>query len=891
MKRFDSESIYYRIKQRLEVMNEWSQVIPNGTISSILKAWSETGAEYSRYLEYLYQEKKYLNARNLSSITHMTDLVGYKRNLPKSAIGYVIVTHTDKNGVNRLENYGVEFFDLDAASDYDELTQNKSATTEEKSALVPWTANKSYAIPEGSVITSSNGTKFLVTETVESRSLKEPFSVIKKDPVKYASFIEAGGWNGIKYLKVPVIQGEQVSAQLGEAAGTRFESFVLDALDVENASNIISEKYFTLTVKPSYRIADEEATEETWYKVENVGLAGPYDRVFEVKILDDEGKLLFKFGNGITGKLLPAGALVTVNYLKTLGEAGNILSKFQMNTITFPNGEMMVDPRTNEVSNFICCTNISPINGGHDIEDTDDIRASAPVEYLSSYTISSKKSYLKQILDNSPVNLLHTHIFDSEVVETESYGESDDHNNYTSSYKNGLLQEVTMTKNCLLVCALRSNGEEIEDPELELIEPLTRALDDYMSPNDSLDFIKPNLVKLCPRIKVGTKSSILEQDIIEELRPKIYSAFSVFSRDFGEKFFESKMTDIAHNLPYTKKVDGFLEAKATVDMEPTIITKALQTGTAWLDKAGCTTQSVASFDFKAEAEETLFAFDFHFDKLFAQNKLEAGFRNYKYHSPYLIKVNVTFKEAAENSRTFFLFDNRTCLRKDLTVMDAYFEPIDENVAVPSIKNKDSTSYGSETIRWHDDYSEDFTNLQCRTAQFTKISNITDVSFMDQAKSFLNSPFEIRPLFINDFGKNEVFSIKDVPSDEQVSLNLDANVVTTTCYRKNYQFWPHTRIEFYECYDDPNSVDYARGRLIVPINKILTAEDLTSLKTLLEDVEDFDEQTPDIEKMIKEKVKIEVFAQPVQTTFECEAENDLISVDKDDIQIEKLFVKD
>ena len=167
MKRFDSESIYYRIKQRLEIMNEWSQIIPNGTISSILKAWSEMGAEYSRYLEYLYQEKKFKNARNLSSITHLTDLVGYKRNLPKSAVGYVVVSHTDKNGVNRLENYGTEFFDLDATSDYDELTQKKSATREESSALVPWTANKSYAIPEGTVITSSTG----ITTPQESVSL------------------------------------------------------------------------------------------------------------------------------------------------------------------------------------------------------------------------------------------------------------------------------------------------------------------------------------------------------------------------------------------------------------------------------------------------------------------------------------------------------------------------------------------------------------------------------------------------------------------------------------------------------------------------------------------------------------------------------------------------
>ena len=875
-------------------MNEWAQIAPDGTIDNVIRTWAETENEITRYLEYLYQEKKYNNARNLSSITHMTDLVGYKRNLPKSAIGYIIVSHTDKDGNNRLKNYGTEFFDLDATSDYDELIQNKKATFEEKSALVPWTANKSYVIPEGTVITASNGIKFITTETVESRSLKEPFSVIKKDPVKYKNFIEAGGWNGIKYLKVPVIQGEQVSIQLGQAIGYRFETFTLEALNVENASNIISSKYFNLTVKPFKKENGrdiEDGDEEVWEKVENIRLAGPYDKVFEIKILDEEQKLLFKFGDGVTGKTLPYNALVTVNYLKTLGEAGNISSKFQLNKITLPSGQQMIDPRTNEISKFICCTNISPINGGKDLEDIEDIRQNAPAEYLESYTISSNKSYLKQIENNSPVNLLHPHIFKSEVVEAESYGSSDSSNDYTSSTSNGVLQEITETKNSILICALRSNGEEIEDPETELIEPLKQTLDDYMSPNDSIDFIKPNLIKLCPRIKVGTSSTILEQDIYKELRPKVYSKYSIFNRDFKEKFFASGIIDIAHNLPYAKKIDSFIEAKATVDMEPTIITKALQTGTAWLDKTGSNVTSVQDYDFELEDEESLFAFDFNFDKIFAQNKLECGFKNYKYSSPYLLKVNLIFKEEAEKSRTLFLFDNRTSLKDEVSIMDAYFTPIDEERNLPKIINKNSSSYGGQVLEWFDEESNNFNNLQARTAQFPKIDQITDDVFMDQAKNFMLNPFEIRPLFINDKGENEIFSVNDVPAAEQLSLSFDKNVLTSTCYRKNFQYWPHTRIEFYENYKNPDSIDYARGRIIVPINKILTAADISSLKNLLKDVEKFDDQTPDIKKMIAEKITIEVYAMPIQTTFECNNENDLIYVHKDDIMIEKTFVKE
>jgi hypothetical protein len=38
-----------------------------------------------------------------------------------------------------------------------------------------------------------------------------------------ADFIAAGGWNGIKYVKVPIIQGELKTIEFGYATGARFE--------------------------------------------------------------------------------------------------------------------------------------------------------------------------------------------------------------------------------------------------------------------------------------------------------------------------------------------------------------------------------------------------------------------------------------------------------------------------------------------------------------------------------------------------------------------------------------------------------------------------------------------------------------------------------------------
>jgi hypothetical protein len=890
MNRFDPIANYDRSKKRLGKHLGGAQIADNGTIDAILKANAEVDAEYIRYLEYLYNETKFKNCRNISSITHLTDLLSYKRQLPKSAIGYVIVSHTDFDGKNRLQNYGINFFDLDAPSDYDDLYKNPNATLAEKSALVPWTANEFYVIPEGTIFNTADGKKFIATSTVESRALKEPFSVIKKDKVKYQSFIEAGGWNGIKYLKVPVIQGEQITLELGEAEGTRFESFTIDNLNIENASNIISCKYFTVTVKPQAKngYEQDDTYTETWERIPKIGLAGEYDKVFETEILDDAGKVLIKFGDGNTGKVLPKGALITVNYLQTLGDLGNIDTKFQITNMTLPEGFQMVDPRTNSVSSYLTCTNISPIMGGKAIEAQTEIKENAPISHLKSYTIGTKGVYLNKIIDESPVNLLHCRLFKSAVVDSESYGTIDTSSEFASSLDEdyNVLQEITTDKKSLLISALRANGENIEDPESELLTPLRQTLDDYTS-SDSFEFIQPNKIEICPNIIITTSSSILETDIKDELLPKIVSKYSIFYKDFGDKYFKSNITDIAHNLPYAKSVECLLEAKAKVDMEPIIYSQSGQSNISWLEHIGNTVNDMSVYNSDEEDIESLFGFRFSFDKIFAQNELGRGFKNYKYKAPYLVKADIIFKDDPANSKTLILYDNRIDLLNEITISDAYKTPIEINKSYPLIKK---TDYGpTSSVYWPQNESESFRNLQARTAQYPLIDRITNEKYMTQVKSFLQTPFEIRPLYIDEAGNNKIFDINDVPSADQVSFNYDAEVITSTCYRKNWQYWNHCKIEFSEDYNNPNSENYANGIIIIPVKNILNSKEIATLKVMLAETKDFEEQTPDIEKMIKDKIEINVYAVPVQDTFECNNEYDIIYSDKNYIKIEKDFI--
>jgi hypothetical protein len=60
--------------------------------------------------------------------------------------------------------------------------------------------------------------------------------------------------------------------------------------------------------------------------------------------------------------------MVTCDYITTDGAAGNIDQKFQVTKLTFPNGQQMVDPRTQKTVQFLQCTNVVPIMGGRDAE-------------------------------------------------------------------------------------------------------------------------------------------------------------------------------------------------------------------------------------------------------------------------------------------------------------------------------------------------------------------------------------------------------------------------------------------------------------------------------------------------------------------------------------------
>ena len=866
MKRFDTQAVADRLRQRLRVKEEWANVLREGTVGNLIDTLADGEAEIVRYLEYLFLEKKWKTARNITSLTSMGDLIGRKRNMAVSSVGYVLVSHTDPERNMRLPNYGSSFFNIDQISDWDGLAKDENASFMEKASFTPWMTPINYVIPKGTVFKTGNGIQFISLESVESRQLIEPYKSIRADRKKYLNFIEAGGWNGIKYLKVPVIQGILTKMTLGIATGVRFEGFVIDSSSVEAGTNAISRHYFNVFVTPPNDIG---RLQEKWEQVENIRLAGPYDKVYEVKYLSGTDRVLVKFGDGITGWRLPPGSIVSCDYLDTLGEGGNVMQRFQVTTMILPDGVAQVDPRTNKQEQFLACTNIVPIMGGRSIESEDTFKSDAPSSYLLSHTTSAVRTYIEQIRKRAPVSILQLKVFLSRVVEANSYGSNS--KEYISNESSGVLQEITKTKNALIVCAVRSNGTKFDDPEVELIRPITTALAEKKSPADTFQYLEPNFIKIRANITVGTKETLPEPEIRDQIRSAILGKYSIFNVDFDRTYHKSVIDEAASGFSYVSYINSFMEIKGNVDQRPMIITREMFPRDALV------------------SDLTLLAFKFGFDKSISKNMDNAGLRNFKQSSPYLVRCDIRFKNVPSKDKSFFLFDNRADTANVKELMDAEGEPIKKGTRVPVYISRMYPGFG-DYIMW-DEYDDAFINRQVRTAQYPFINKITSDEYCLRMKLFDQEPFEQRPLFIDNLGFKKQFNVNMVDPEERVPLSLeeDSEITGNYCYRRNNNYFPRSKIIFTENYGDIRDPQYASGYLVIPIDRVISPKDLKDLSIQLANSDSFEEMSDAVHSQLREVVRVDAWARPNVIDFGPLYGNDLIFSDPDDILVEKKFI--
>lgn len=830
-KRFDFDSIKARMLEGLRKKSDWALILGNGTVGNLVDVIAESEAEDARYLEHLFRETKWETAQSISSLQAQSSLISYKRQLPQSALGYVIMSHTDNDGKNRLANYGQYFFDIDASSDCDDIVKNDDATEEEKHALVPWVNSSNYLIPKGTRFISSSGIEYFSTEAASSRSLSKAIS--KMNDVERVDFEKRGGWKGIKYLKIPVMQGIQRTVSIGKCSSTvRFQTFVLPTVDVDAASNSVSSSYFYVYVVP------ENSTTPVYFtEIDHLSRATSLDNVFEKSILKDESGIKIKFGDGVSGAMPPDG-IVYVHYVETLGSKGDITSKYQINQFVLPAGYTIADPRSSSNASFLNVTNISTIEGGRDIEDVDDFRDNAPASYLQSYTTATTKNYLNAILKYSPISLLHCKIFLDDTVKTTKI-------DYTmSETSNNVINKIVNSSDVIYITAMQSNGELIPDDEVDdkFLNPLIASIKDIKSPTDRFSFVQPNLIEIVPSIKVQSSSYDYSQsDISDYVKEIVANEYDIFNQDFNEPLYESKIVSLAKAFKFSDDVSLTVEAVANIDY------------------SGIDSGSYMSSD---DGAEYILKIPFSFDSIYMTDSLSQGFKDCRSNSDYLIKIDMKFINDASKqnkNRTFFLYDNRIDETGATSIFEAknLLSTGDADIA-SNIVDRNNVFFALEKT------NTNVFNRQSRVAQFNYIDRITDRSYMQQLKDFSQTPLENLPFETDEKGEYKTYS--------NISSLNDYYPIGNLYYKYNTKYIEGVDIDF--TMNTNNST--LTGYFYIPVSYFGFSSINSTSKV--------DNST--IVSLLKQYVDIRIYAQPMMTNFEPQKVNDIIYVNKDYMKVEK-----
>lgn len=632
MKQFDVESIYLRLKDKAKKKANIAQVAEDSVLNGVLWANADMHSEIARYLEYLLAEKKWDTAQNLTSLIKQAKIVGYRPKRRRSAIGEIIVSHDE-----RLTNFGLNFFDLNESSECDsELTQNQanSPSGNQANALRPWTQIStsvgSAIIPAwGSVPAPSSlwkisaGDVFSAPSSTTGQEIQ--FIALTDKQIRYYNYNFTSAvrsradfsWEGYKYLRIPVIQGikrsKNIQLPTNQNQISNFTIIGLESVYIEDARNNYSKNL--LTVSMSGGGLDDVTLLGNWKRVDSIFYYGPYDKVYEVYPSDDMSVVYFKFGNGITGAKPPAGGIVTVNYIETLGENGNINTRFTIRQIVSSG---------NTVPVTLYCTNDSKVLGGLRPETIDDVRKNAPIDYLNYYSIGTIDSY-ESIIKNNISNIGNLKVF--------------------SGTKYTIDGSSTIKSDVVFVSAIDSVGSVIKDTATStaatsLLSEIVDIIGDRKSPTDTLSYKDPASIELRYSLTIRPiNSATLSASTALALVKSSLSPYIILNRSFNASFYEGQARTIVSNI---KDSSGTLISQS--------VNSLLEVGIT-LDLTNHTYDPI----------NKVIYFHFQFDRCFGQDPSNFGFKSGRDNGKaILMRADITWGSAfISKNRSLLLVDQRS----------------------------------------------------------------------------------------------------------------------------------------------------------------------------------------------------------------------------------------
>lgn len=475
MKTFTPDAIFDRIVKFLKNKEGWPRVLADSTVVSLLKAHSESNAEAIRYFEYLMRESKWKYSKNITSLLSQSDYLGYKPKRKTSSIGELIISH-DPN----LMNAGIT-----------DIFSEEDLTT-----LTPYALSGNINFPVGTRF--SNGS------------------------IEFISTKEASYTPGLKYLKIPVIQGVQKSfTTVTPALGNPFEVVRIIDPNIESASDPVSSQFFSVK-------STSLNTTVSYIQYDSILLSEETEYAYEVSSAKDYSFIDIKFGDGVSGKILPKDSVVSISYLETLGSLGNVEELFTINKIVSSTPIQMY------------CSNFVSIAGGSDEDTIDDIRAKAPRSYLIGGSIITEDAY-KYAIESIP------DIYKAVV--------------YSGTYFDPI---SNLEKEAILYSAITNSGDA---PTSLIEEQLLERTIGKKSPLDFSHYEEPKFLHIKTNIMAKSQSKDLSAvTLVDSIVSGVVNKYGTLSQNFKQQFDYSEFLTYIRNNFLVKNATGFIEA--VIDLKP-----------------------------------------------------------------------------------------------------------------------------------------------------------------------------------------------------------------------------------------------------------------------------------------------------------------------------------
>lgn len=332
------------------------------------------------------------------------------------------------------------------------------------------------------------------------------------------------------YVDIPVIQGEKTEKTIEITSTTypelRYASIAIKDPDIENS------------------LYSVKVNGVLWTEVDSIRLAtSNEDLYYTLQTLSDFSGVEITFGNGVFGKKLEYGDIVTFEYLQTKGEDGNVLSGGIITSVD----TALKDESGTDVELF--CTNLDALVGGSDYESVESIRSTAPLSFQTGNRAISSSDYATLIKQTNLVN------------KVQVWGEkeiNEDAGNKPGTY-------VEASENLIYITGITIDPETgIGLPLSESSKSLIReALNDKKGTTDILRFVDTQVVYVTFESEVyisNTKYS--SEQVIRNIHNALVSEYSLSEAAYKENLYFSdyyKTIDAAEGVDHHRTTLSFSE--------------------------------------------------------------------------------------------------------------------------------------------------------------------------------------------------------------------------------------------------------------------------------------------------------------------------------------------